>query len=283
MRAVERQASWALTEEAPEVHPRASTDPVPRARASQGQGTVVSQTGPEVRVVSTLQALAEEAAGLLRHAAERAVANRGRFTLALSGGQTPLLLYRQLAAAGPDALPYDRMEIFWSDERAVPPDHPDSNYHLVWEAWLAHAPLDARRIHRIRGEDGPAAAPAYEAELRTLLGDPPRLDLILLGVGRDGHTASLFSDTATVDATRLVIATVAPFPPQDRVTFTFPLIWSAATVLVLVAGPDKAQAVRQALLDRPSATIPSSNLRAPHMIWLLDEAAAAALLGGAAD
>ncbi len=231
--------------------------------------------GPEIRVFPTPHALAGEAARFVRDAAQQAVADHGRFALALTGGQTPQALYALLAESGPDALPYDRMEVFWSDERAVPPDHEESNYGLAWKAWLARAPLDLRRIHRIRGEDDPERAAAdYDAELRRVLGNPPRLDLVLLGVGPDGHTASLFGGDAALTSDRLVAAATAPVPPQRRITFTPRLIEAAARVLVLVTGSDKAETVRRALEEPPSPAVPASLLRGPGVVWFLDDAAA---------
>ncbi len=160
----------------------------------------------------------------------------------------------------------------------MPPDHPDSNYALAWRTWLSCVPLAAARIHRIPGEADPQQAAAhYEATLRRVLGDPPRLDLVLLGVGRDGHTASLFPGDPALADDRLVVATTAPEPPRRRVTFTLQVIRLASRVLVLASGSDKAQAVRRALEDEPSAAVPASLLRWPQVCWLLDEAAAASL------
>ncbi|MBI3976502.1 MAG: 6-phosphogluconolactonase [Armatimonadetes bacterium] len=236
---------------------------------------------PRVRVFPTLEALTEEAARTLRRDAAAAVTRRGRFTLALVGGQTPEVLYRLLGAAGPRALPYPRLEIFWSDERAVPPGHRDSNYRLAWEIWLSRVPVDPRRVHRIRGEEGPdAAAARYERELRRTLGIPPRLDLILLGVGRDGHTASLFPHAPALRSARLVEAAVAPASPRKRVTFTPALIGAARRVLVLAAGREKARVVERALAHPPSDTVPASLLRGRNVSWLLDRAAAARLVRG---
>jgi len=236
------------------------------------------RTGPAVRVFSTPRDLAEEAASSVRSLAAQVVAHGNRFGLALSGGRTPQDLYALLAEAKAGALPYHHMEIFWSDERAVPPDHPQSNYALAWRAWLSRAPLPAAHVHRIPVEEDPQQAAArYEAELRRVLGDPPRLDLVLLGVGRDGHTASLFPDSPALFDDRLVVATAAPEPPHVRITFTLRMIRLASRVLVLASGSDKARAMRRALEDEPSTTVPASLLRWPQVCWFLDEAAAAEL------
>ncbi|MGH2453641.1 MAG: 6-phosphogluconolactonase [bacterium] len=232
-----------------------------------------------IRVFPTIHALAESAARTLRRRAFAAVTARGRFTLALSGGQTPEALFRTLGDAGPRALPYDRLEIFWSDERAVRPEHRDSNYRLAWERWLSRVPVPARRVHRIRGEVRPPAREAarYERLLRRRLGTSPRLDLILLGVGRDGHVGSLFPRASALRSERLVQATVAPASPRRRVTMTLPLIKSARAVLILAVGAEKAASLARALLHPPSETIPASLLRGGRVTWFLDDAAAARL------
>ncbi len=232
-----------------------------------------------VLVFSAGTAIAHAAVEVLRRRAAAAVAARGRFTLALSGGRTPALLYRALAARGPEELPYDRIELFWGDERAVPPHHQQSNYRLAWEAWLSRAPVRARQLHRIRGEATPRTREGrrYERLLTSRLGVPPRLDLILLGVGPDGHTASLFPRTPALRSARLVEATEAPFPPRGRITLTLRAIRSARAVLFLAAGAGKAAAVARALIGPPSEETPASLVRGRHVTWLLDAAAASRL------
>ncbi len=233
---------------------------------------------PGIHVFSSPKALGEAAAETIRQQAAEAVADHRRFAIALAGGRTPKVLYLTLAGAGPAALPYDRMDVFWSDERAVPSNHSHSNYRMAWESWLSRVPIDPRRAYRIHGEDDPEAAAAhYEEELRTALGDPPRLDLILLGIGRDGHTASLFPNAPALSSERLVAATRAPAAPRWRVTFTPRLIRTANRVMVLATGKEKARAVRAALLDPPSGALPASLLRGDHVLWYLDRAAASSL------
>ena len=239
---------------------------------------MTGEAAPALHVFPSSAALAEAAAGAVRRWAAEAVADHGRFAIALAGGRTPKVLYLTLAGAGPAALPYDRLEVFWSDERAVPPDHPHSNYRMAWESWLSRVPIDPGRVYRIHGEDDPEAAAArYEEKLRTVLGNPPRLDLILLGIGRDGHTASLFPNAPALRSERLVAATRAPAPPRWRVTFTPRLIRTANLVMVLATGQEKARAVRAALPDPPSAALPASLLRGDHVLWYLDRAAASRL------
>lgn len=233
----------------------------------------------QVRLFPTLDALAAGAARTVRRRAAAAVAARGRFTLALSGGETPEALYRLLGEADPRTLPYDRVEIFWSDERAVPPGHRDSNYRLAWKSWLSRVPVRVGPVHRIRGEASPLTREAqrYARLLRRRLGVPPRLDLVLLGIGRDGHTASLFPRASTLRSDRLVEVAVSRAPPRGRVTLTLLLIRSARAVLVLAAGAEKAAPVARALLAPPSEAIPASLLRGRGVIWLIDEAAASKL------
>lgn len=232
-----------------------------------------------VRSYSTIKELVEDAGMFIRRGAVESVTARGRFSMALSGGRTPRLLYRWLAAAGSDGLPYKQMQIFWIDERAVPPDHPESNYRLAWDAWLSAVQVDPARIHRIRGEDNPeAAAAAYEKLLRATLGDPPILDLILLGIGSDGHIASLFPGGPELRTDRIAVASRARLSPRRRVTMTLRVILAARQILVLATGSEKAQAVRNALEDPQSETVPASFVRShPQILWLLDVRAAAAL------
>ncbi len=234
--------------------------------------------GPQVRALPTAQAVAEEAVRVVRDVAGRAVAARGRFSLALSGGHTPRGLYALLAQAGAEGLPYDRTEIFWSDERALPPDHRESNYRLAWGTWLSRVPVSAEHIHRVRGEIDPQGAAAeYEREVLRVLGDPPRFDLVLLGMGSDGHTASLFPGDPALESNRLVVAVRAPIAPYPRVTFTFRVIEAARHILVLATGGDKAEAIKGALGNPLAPGFPAARLRRPHVLWLLDEAAAAVL------
>jgi 6-phosphogluconolactonase len=218
---------------------------------------------------------------IIRNAAADSIHFRGRFTLALAGGSTPEATYRALAGADLEHplvgnLWHDT-EVFWGDERCVPPDHEDSNYRMAREALLDHVPLKAESIHRIRGEDGPeTAAEAYEDVLETRFpnGARPRLDLVILGLGEDGHTASLFPGTeALVEPVRWVVPARAPVAPHDRVTLTLPVLNQARRVLFLVSGEEKAEAYARAVkrLERRPA-----NLVRPEggeaVTWIVDEA-----------
>jgi 6-phosphogluconolactonase len=228
--------------------------------------------------------IARAGAAEVAGAARESVRERGRFALALAGGDTPRRLYRLLANDA--AVDWSRAELFFGDERAVPPDHPDSNYRMARETLLAPAGVEPRRVHRIEAEraDLDLAARAYEAELVRVLGEveglPPRLDLVLLGMGADGHTASLFPHSAALkECERAVVANEAAAVGR-RITFTFPLILRARRLLVLVAGEEKAAALASVLEGPPDPDrLPAQRLRAAagRLLWLADEAAASGL------
>jgi 6-phosphogluconolactonase len=244
---------------------------------------------PEVRVYPDATALAEAAAEVLARTAARAVGETGRFHVALAGGSTPRAVYERIAAdelSGRSKLPWASMEIFFGDERCVPPDHAESNFRMAREALLDRVPIPPENIHRIHGELEPkAAAQAYEAELKRVVplhhGGLPRLDLVLLGVGQDGHTASLFPGTpALEEKTRAVVANPAPRPGGWRVTLTLPALSGASNVLFLVLGAEKAPMLRRVLrTDTAGARFPAQRVRptAGWLRWFLDEAAASEL------
>ncbi len=234
----------------------------------------------QVRVLPDPEAVALEAAGHLVRCAAEAVGDRGRFVVALSGGSTPQLLYRLLAGERWRSLvPWEATQVLFADERCVPPDHADSNWRMVWETLLSRVPVVAANVHRMRGEEAPhAAAEAYERQVAALLGPEPRLDLALLGMGADGHTASLFPGTAALEETeRLVVANHVPAVGAWRLTMTYRLLSAAADVLFLVTGAAKTQAVRGVLQgSREPRSMPAARVLAAHgrVLWLLDEAAA---------
>jgi len=222
-----------------------------------------------------------------RAAAERfAVLARSSdpFSVALSGGNTPRRLYELLATPlFCEQIPWRQVHVFWSDERCVPPDDPASNYRLAREALLAHVPLPAGNVHRVPGELGPAAAAqAYAQELREFFDVQwPTFDLVLLGLGDDGHTASLFPDAPALNETsRPVLGVTAHYGnrPARRVTLTLPAINAARQVMFLVGGAAKAEIVR-AVLEGPAARFPAQHVRPTpgHLAWLIDAAAAAQL------
>jgi len=238
-------------------------------------------SAPTVVVARDLEELSQQAASYIAQTIAAAASARGRASVALSGGSTPRRAY-ELLAAPPlrDTIPWERVDVFWGDERCVPPDHAESNYRLAHEGLLARVPIPASNVHRVPTEAGDAAAVAaqYERDLRDyfrLQSDAlPRFDLILLGLGPDGHTASLFPGTAALDETRrLVVPNRIDYMPHDRVTFTLPVLNAARAVDFLVAGADKAPKVAGALAGDP--TVVASRVRPTDgtVRWDLDRAA----------
>jgi 6-phosphogluconolactonase len=210
------------------------------------------------------ESLAQESAAWMARSLLDALSTRPRASLALSGGGTPGPAYRALAEA---KLPWERVDIFFVDERFVPPDHADSNYRMVEDTLLKPLRLPSSQVFRMQGEreDRDTAAREYEATL------PPVLDVVLLGMGPDGHTASLFpGHPALEEQKRRVLAVVGPKPPPWRMTLTLPVLLSARAVLNLVAGAGKADAVRRALAGDMS--LPAA--RVTNTQWMLDPAAA---------
>lgn len=220
-------------------------------------------------------------------AANDAVAERGRFTIALSGGSTPKNLFNLLATNARTVLPWDRMFFFFGDERHVPPTDPESNYHMADESLLSKVPVPPGNVFRIPAEnpDAAAAAAAYEKTLEKFFalqpGQFPVFDLILLGMGPDGHTASLFPGTAGLqEKSRLVIANWVEKFKTSRITLTLPVLNAARCVTFLVSGTDKAPALHAVLdSDAPGEQYPSKLVRPTDgkLIWLVDRAAASEL------
>jgi 6-phosphogluconolactonase len=215
--------------------------------------------------------------------ADKALRTGGRFTVALAGGSTPKRMYTLLTEA---QLNWSAIHFFWGDERCVPPDHADSNYRMVAEALLDHIVIPLENIHRIRGELSAArAARVYAAELRRAFGTGlPHFDLILLGLGPDGHTASLFPNTPAVREVTCWTAAVrhrSPPPPCiDRVTLTLPVINAALNVTFLVIGADKADILARVLQNLPKPDLLPAQAVKPKegcLRWLLDRSAAAGL------
>jgi 6-phosphogluconolactonase len=237
----------------------------------------------EIVIVPDAEALAREAAQRFVQLAREAAGSRGRFSAALSGGSTPGHLYRLLAGAPyRDQVPWEEVHLFWGDERCVPPGDPGSNYRLADEELIAHVPIPADNVHRVRGElETDAAARAYERELHDYFCGPrARFDLVLLGLGEDGHTASLFPGSPLLaGAERLVAPAMAAYQdrPAQRVTLTLAAINTARQVLFLVSGEAKAgivQAVREGEGRFPAGLVRPT---AGQLTWLLDTAAAANL------
>jgi len=248
-------------------------------------------TSTEIRTLTTPQELFAAAAEEVVRTTTEAVAARGRFTIALSGGSTPKSLFNLLATNARNTLPWDRMFFFWGDERHVPPTDPDSNYRMADEAMLSKVPVPAGNVFRMAAEnpDAASAAEAYEKTLQKFFalqpGQFPRFDLILLGMGPDGHTASLFPGTAGLqEKSRLVIANWVDKMKTHRLSFTLPVLNAAACVTFLVSGTDKAPALHAVLESDASGEQYPSKLVHPtdgKLIWLIDRAAASQLTSGA--
>ncbi len=252
----------------------------------------MSRFTPDLRIFANKDELTQAAAELFAQRAQAARTTFGRFTAALAGGSTPRPMYERLATPGfRVTIPWEATHFFWGDERCVPPDHPDSNYRMAMEALLSKVPAPSENIHRMAGELPPdVAAEAYAATLRGVFGpstrsaqqlagnELPRFDLILLGMGSDGHTASLFPHTEVLhEQRRLVVGYYVEKLAAHRLTLTFPVINNAALVVFLVAGQDKAETLHRVLEgpyvpdELPAQLVQPAN---GHLIWMVDEAAA---------
>ena len=236
---------------------------------------------PKIHVSATADESARQAAELVAALSERAVRDRGRFAVALSGGSTPRRLHTVLASEEYSRrISWPHWHVFWGDERAVRPDHDESNYRMARETLLDHVALNQAHVHRIPAElDHARAASEYEQTIRQALdGDIPIFDLILLGMGDDGHTASLFPGSeALQEDKRLVAADWVAHLDAHRITFTLPLINRAAAVAFLVEGAHKSKMVRRVLRPGSGEEPPPASLVQPtggELHWFLDAAAA---------
>jgi 6-phosphogluconolactonase len=238
---------------------------------------------PEVEVLQDPRALAERAAEGFTSLAGQTLLTRSMFTVALAGGSTPQEMYTRLATAKID---WEHVHFFWGDERCVPPSSTDSNFRMANEALLGSIPIEGENIHRIPGElPAEEAALEYEKVLRRFFGNQtPHFDLVLLGLGGDGHTASLFPGNPALHEKKRWTAAVrhdVPPPPRvDRVTLTLPVLNAACQVLFLVSGAEKADRLAQ-VLNGPSQPdlLPAQAVRPIHgtVRWLVDQAAAVKL------
>ncbi len=235
----------------------------------------------EVIIVDGPAALAEAAAAQFVQAATQSLARQARWAVALSGGATPQAAYQRLAA--PDLasqVDWARVHFFWGDERCVPPAHPESDFGMARAALLDHIPVPAGNVHRMRGELDPAeAATAYQAELEGYFGTArPRFDVVWLGLGEDGHTASLFPGTAALRETqRHVVANWVEKLSTWRLTLTPPVINEAAQVTFLVSGSRKAKILKEVLQGPYQPEVWPAQLVQPasgRVVWLVDRDAA---------
>ena len=237
-----------------------------------------------IHISATADDLSRDAAEEFLRVTADAVKVRSRCFVALAGGSTPRGLYRALATMQPlrTQVPWSRIEFFWSDERHVPPDDPESNYRMASETMLAAAPVVPTQIHRVRTEnpDAVIVGRQYEEEILTGVtheGGMPRFDLMLLGLGTDGHTASLFpGTTALEERQRLCVDTWVERLSTHRITMTLPLINAARTAMFVVSGLEKAAIVRQVLIPAAAGSALPAQLVQPdgELLWMLDEKAA---------
>ncbi|MEJ7615899.1 MAG: 6-phosphogluconolactonase [Pyrinomonadaceae bacterium] len=246
----------------------------------------------QIIVCEDNESLAHWAARRFVYSAAQAIKRAGRFTVALAGGSTPRSLYALLATPSWSAeVAWDKVHLFWGDERHVPPDTQESNYRMAHETLIRCVPIPADNVHRVISEEERAesAAEKYEQELRAFfelgVGDLPRFDLILLGLGPDGHTASLFPGTEVLDeTTRLVAAPWVPKFSAYRITLTLPVLNNAIEIMFLVSGREKAAKVREVTQETASLALPAQLVRPRdgELLWVIDRAAASELPGDAA-
>ncbi len=241
----------------------------------------------ELVVCSDAEELNRRTAEQFVRLATESVEATGRFTVALSGGSTPKALYSLLAGQIFQPLvPWSSVYFFWGDERCVPPDHPESNYGMARVTMLEKVPVPTENVYRVPTEEGNAqrVAAAYERILRTFFvlneGQQPRFDLILLGMGEDGHTASLFPGTAALQETGTVTANDIQKSGTHRITLTIPAINQAAHIVFMVSGPSKTSVLQEVLEGQYQPTrLPSQSIQPVEgkLIFLLDRAAASEL------
>ncbi|MBJ7595724.1 MAG: 6-phosphogluconolactonase [Candidatus Dormibacteraeota bacterium] len=226
----------------------------------------------EVRVLTDPIAVAAEAAGWIA----RLCRDVERFRIAVTGGNTPHFLYEALASSTfRTSIDWQHWHVYWGDERAVPPDDGQSNYRLVVDTLLSKVPVPSEHVHRMEAErpDLQAVAADYARLLEEECGRPPRLDVVLLGLGSDGHTASLFPGTAALSvADTWATPSRATYPPYERLTLTLPALNAAASVAFVVTGAPKADALRGVI----DGTVPAARVRPDNgeLVWFLDAAAA---------
>lgn len=257
------------------------------SNATGASGGPLDESGNGIRVCGDPEDVGRRAADAFIRSAAGAVSLRDRFSAALSGGATPRILYRYLAdPAFSDRVPWEKVHLFWGDERAVPPDHPDSNYRMAYETLISKVPIPPENVRRMEGErsDLEAAAKDYEELLRrffNLSGDrPPSFDLILLGIGTDGHTASLFPGSPALgEKRRRVVAVEVEKLHSRRLTLTLPVLNRAREVLFLAAGREKAPIVKTILSGPSPNDLPAGRVRPAggKRRFLLDREAAALL------
>lgn len=239
---------------------------------------------PEIRIFKNLEGLSQAAAQLFVDQAARSIADRDRFLVALNGGSTPARLLQLLAMQFRKKVDWSRVEVFWGDERCVSPEDAESSYGQAWNLLLSHIPMPSLNIHRIKGELGPVeAAKDYALILKKFASPPlewPRFDLVYLGMGEDGHTASLFpgSPVKVVEPTLPVTAHYQD-RPANRVTLTPPVFNSARLVAFMTAGEKKADTLAEVVSTYNPERYPAQRIQPEEgtLLWLVDEMAASKL------
>jgi 6-phosphogluconolactonase len=231
----------------------------------------------KIEVLADPEAVAKRAAGLVAEHARAAAKERGRFTFAVSGGHTPWVMLRELAS---EQVPWNEVHVVQVDERVAPADSDERNFKHLRESLLSHVPLPPANLHAmpVEADDLAAAAMQYAQTLESLAGSPPALDLVHLGLGPDGHTASLVPGDAVLEVTDTWVAlTTGLYQGCYRMTLTYPVLDHARSVLWLVAGADKVDALSR--LQRHDRTIPAGRVRQDDAIVVADRAAAAGIEG----
>jgi 6-phosphogluconolactonase len=241
---------------------------------------VNQRSGVEVSVFQDIEELSRAAAQSFQSLTDAAISAHGFFVVALSGGSTPRRLYALLSSSPyQTTIDWRRIHLFWADERCVPPDHPESNYALLRDSLLVHVPLPRSNVHRIEGEKEPGeAARKYEQSIREFFGTHvPAFDLVMLGVGEDGHTASLFPGSTTLhEVSRTAVPVYRETNKMNRVTLTLPVINHASHVLFLAAGKAKAGVIKNILYEENSKGYPAGLVwpTSGTLAWFLDREAA---------
>lgn len=238
-----------------------------------------------IQVLSDLEEISHKAAELFTAISRSCIEARGRFVAAISGGSTPVRLYALLGSDQyRNRVDWSRIHFFWVDERCVPAYDQDSNFRMAYENLLSTVPVSPEHIHRIKGEEGPEkGARAYEEEIRNFFGITgneiaPVFDLIILGIGNDGHTASLFPGSKALDERKdMAVPVVMKGPKKDRVTLSFPVLNNAQNIIFLVSGNSKAGIVQTVLEDKDKRCLYPAGIINPvhgNITWLIDKAAA---------
>ena len=247
---------------------------------------------PAIQIVADAEAISRKAAEIIMGLMAETLNTKTHFSIALSGGSTPKSLFTLLAddVSLRTQVDWDKVHFFWGDERHVPPDHPDSNFRMAYEAMLSKVPVQETNIHRVRAEeqDASKAAEEYEDELRTFFnlkpGELPYFDCVLLGMGPDGHTASLFPGTEALhEQKRLVVSNWVEKFQSHRITLTAQAINNADCIIFLVSGEEKAEVLREVLEGENNPELFPSQLIKPNhgkLLWLVAQSAATKLTVG---